>query len=328
MLLDWTAIQLAAARMPKADGRSPRLDEARQFLKGPDFIPAQSEPAKLEFNGASRFQFSTPRPGPFAENNVAYGRLYRCAERWQERPAVILLHGWNDVINHYLRYPLIARRCNRAGFNAVTWVAPYHFQRRPRQLGAWSNFLCPDVLRTAEAAAQAVAELRALTGWLLQEGCPGVALWGISLGAWLAGLAVCRDARWASVVLTAPVVRMDRLMDEAAFCRSIREALQGRRVEAEMLNLTSARPAIPSENILLIEATHDLFVPRETIEELCQAWGRPALWRLPHGHISFMGAPGLTGRVLRWLAPRLGAAAATQTGFRQEKNAAANPPPA
>jgi hypothetical protein len=327
-LLDWTAMQLAAARMPQADGRSPRLEEARQFLRGPDFMPAQSEPAKVEFRGASEFQFPTPRPGPFAENNVAYGRLYRGAKHWRERSTVILLHGWNDVINHHLRFPLTARHCNRAGFNAVTLVLPYHFQRRPRQLAAWSNFLCPDVWRTAQAAAQAIAEIRALTGWLLQEGCPAVALWGISLGAWLTGLALGRDARWAAVVLTAPVVLMDRLFAELAFCQSIREALQGQRLDAEMLNLTSVRPSIPAKNILLIQATHDLFVPKETIEELCQAWGRPDLWRLPHGHISFMGAPGLTGRVLRWLAPRLGATSATQRGFRPEKNAAANPPPA
>ncbi|MGA2176610.1 MAG: alpha/beta hydrolase family protein [Verrucomicrobiota bacterium] len=317
-LIDWTAIQLAAARMPQADGRSPRLEEAGQFLRGPEFIPSESEPARVEFNGPMDFRFPTPRPGDFAENNVVYGRLYRCAGRWRERPAILLLHGWNDLINHQLRFPLIARRCNRAGFNAATLVGPYHFQRRPRQLGAWGNFLCPDVLRTAEAAAQAIAEIRALTGWLLREGCPAVALWGISLGAWLAGLAVCRDGRWASVVLTAPVVRMDRVIEELAFCRSIREALQGRRVEADTLNLTSARPAIPKENILLIEATHDLFAPKETIEELCQAWGRPDLWRLPHGHISFMGAPGLTGRVLRWLAPRLGAFGATERDFRQD----------
>ncbi len=304
--------------MPRPDGRSPRLEEARQFLTGPDFIPAESQPAPVEFTGPLHFRFPTPRPGRFAENNVAYGRLYRGAGRWQERPAIILLHGWNDLINHQFRFPLIARRCNRAGFNAVTLVGPYHFQRRPRQLGAWSNFLCPDVLRTAQAAAQAIAEMRALTGWLLREGCPAVALWGISLGAWLAGLAVCRDARWAAVVLTAPVVRMERAIEELAFGRSIRRALQGRRLEADTLNLTSGRPAIPRENILLIEATHDLFVPRETIEELCQAWGRPDLWRLPCGHISFMGAPGLTGRVLRWLAPRLAAPAATHRDVRQD----------
>jgi hypothetical protein len=61
----------------------------------------------------------------------------------------------------------------------------------------------------------------------------------------------------------------------------------------------------------LIEAIHDLCVPKEAIEELWQAWGRPDIWRLPHGHVGVgcMGVPGLTGRVLRWLAPRLAAPA-------------------
>jgi pimeloyl-ACP methyl ester carboxylesterase len=306
-LLDWSAIQFAASRMPRADGQNPRLEEARQFLAGPDFIPAESESARVEWDAGKpgRFRFPTPRPGRFAENNIVYGRLYGCQARWQERPAIVLLHGWNDLINHRVRFPFMARRCNRAGFNAVTLTLPYHFQRRPRALGAWSNFLCPDVSRTAAAAAQAIAEMRALTGWLLREGCPSVALWGVSLGAWLAGLALCRDARWAAAVLTAPVVRLDRVIEELAFCRSIREGLQGRRIEVEMLNLTAARPALRPENILLIEGTHDLFMPPETIEELWQVWGRPDLWRLRHGHVGIVGAPGLTGRVLRWLAPRL-----------------------
>jgi pimeloyl-ACP methyl ester carboxylesterase len=326
-LFDWMAIRLAAARMPKADGRSANLEEARQFLAGQNFIPAQSEPAQVEFNDGDCFRFSTPRPGLFAENNVVHGRLYRCGERWQERPAVILLHGWNDLINHHLRFPLLARRCNRSGFNAVTWVLPYHFQRRPRQLGAWSNFLCPDLLRTAEAAAQSIAEIRALTGWLMKEGCPAVALWGISLGGWLAGLAVCRDPRWAAAVLTAPVVRMDRVIAELAFCQSIREALRGEHLDTELLNLTAAQPTIPPQNILLIEAMHDLFVPKETIEELHLAWNRPELWRLPIGHISVLDAQGLCGRVLNWLAPRLNAPAAKHTGSAPEKTASASPPP-
>ena len=74
-------------------------------------------------------------------------------------------------------------------------------------------------------------------------------------------------------------------------------------------NLTTARPAIPKENILLIEGTQDLVTPAGPIEELWQQWGQPDIWRLPHGHISLSlclaGLPGLTGRVLRWLAPRL-----------------------
>jgi dienelactone hydrolase len=293
------------------DGRNPQLEEALQFLKGPEFIPAQSQPARIEFNpdnSERHFRFPTPRPGEFAENNVVYGRLYRSAERWRERPVIVLLQSGSGFVSHRIRFPLIARHCNRAGFNAATLVAPYYFQRRPRQPGALSD---PDYLRDAEIFAQAVAEIRALTGWLLGEGCPAVALWGTSYGGALAGLTVCRDARLAAVVLTVPGVRPKwSSARELVLRRRIRESRRMQRVALEALsltslNLTAARPVIPRQNILLIEAIHDLCVPKEDIEELWQAWGRPDIWRLPHGHVSGASAPGLTSRVLRWLAPRL-----------------------
>ena len=96
--------------------------------------------------------------------------------------------------------------------------------------------------------------------------------------------------------------------------RGIRKAWQGvhgaeKKLDTTSFNLTTARPAIPKENILLIEGTQDLVTPAEPIEELWQQWGQPDIWRFPHGHISLSlclaGLPGLTGRVLRWLAPRL-----------------------
>jgi len=50
---------------------------------------------------------------------------------------------------------------------------------------------------------------------------------------------------------------------------------------------------------------HDLLAKPQPIEELWQKWQQPEIWRLPHGHISTLFVPGLTNRVLRWLAPRL-----------------------
>src|SRR5580658_6516008 len=99
-LLDWSAIRLAAMRMPQPDGRDPRLAETLQFIERPDFIPAQVAAAKVQFAEAGRIRFDTPTPGPFAENNTVHGRLYRCCEKWESKPTVLLLHGWNDVINH------------------------------------------------------------------------------------------------------------------------------------------------------------------------------------------------------------------------------------
>jgi hypothetical protein len=40
--LDWYAIQILTIRWPPVVGRNLRLEEALQFLKGADFIPAES----------------------------------------------------------------------------------------------------------------------------------------------------------------------------------------------------------------------------------------------------------------------------------------------
>jgi dienelactone hydrolase len=304
-LIDRVAIRGAAARMPQADGCDPHLAQAQRLIESAEFIPAKVEAAKVQFSGGNRLRFGTACPSAFAENNVVHGRFYRCNQRWQEHPTVLLLHGWNDVIDHYFSFPLAARQFNRNGFNVAALEAPFHFQRRPRQLGAWSNFLCPDVLRTVEATRQAVADTRAFAEWLRQQGCPATGLMGVSLGGWLTGLIVSHDAGFSCAVLLVPVARMDRLLEEAAFCESIRTALKGQPVEANRLNLTQVRPAMARENILLIEALHDLFVPIDTTEELWRAWGSPEIWRLRYGHISILAAPGLYRRVIRWMAPRL-----------------------
>ena len=307
-LMDWSVLQLSSIRQPPFSGQAVGLEEALKLVDGPDFIPAESSPAQIEFAGPLQFRFPSPRPSTVPENNIVYGRLYRCLESWQERPAIILLHGWNSALSHRFRFPWIARCCMRAGFNAATLELPFHFQRRSHGHG---GLHVPYFLQLAEMRAQAVAEIRALTGWLLQQGCPAVALWGASYGGWLAGLTACRDARPIAVVMAVPVIRMKSVSSDRILRPSVRQAWQAQRVARERLDLTalnlvSLRPLIPRQNILLIEGVHDVLA--EPTEELRRQWGQPEIWRVPHGHFSFslIGAPCLMmKRVLRWLTPRL-----------------------
>jgi pimeloyl-ACP methyl ester carboxylesterase len=308
-LMDWSATQLVAMMKPARE-YNPRLEEALQYFKGPAFVSTESQPARVEFNGSLHFRFPTPRPCDRTENNVVHGRLYRCAGRWQERPVIILMPGWNDSASYNLRFPLLAGRCNRAGFNVATLVAPYHFQRRPP---GRAIFDIGDLLLFAESIAQALAEIRALTGWLLKEGCPAVALWGYSQGAWYAGMAACRDARLAAVVLVAPPARAHPWVEQRAVRPRIRARLPRARELCEALNgtalnLTSTLPVLRKEKILLIEAAHDhVICPKAYTEDLWQSWGQPDIWRLPHGHVGVCCGfvPGLPGRILRWLALRM-----------------------
>jgi hypothetical protein len=301
--IDWSVLQVASAVVGLKHAPRPKwkLAEALEFLNGPDFIPAASDPAQIEFDGPRNFQFPTPRPSEDEENNIVYGRLYRCAQRWQERPAIILLDGALGAGYHSV-IPFLARRINRAGFNAATLVVPNSLHRRPRRP------MEDNCLAFAREMAQNVAEIRALTGWLLAEGCPSVGLAGGSLGGWTAGLTVCGDTRIACAVLAVPGVRTR--FSPPVVLPWVRKALQALRpaheaLDTTRLNLTLSTPVIPKENILLIEGIHDLLAPRQPIEELWQKWKQPEIWRLPHGHISGWFVPGLMGRVLRWLAPRL-----------------------
>ena len=253
------------------------MEEALEFLNGPDFIPVASDPAQVEFDGPRHFNFPTPRPGKVEENNIVYGQLYQCAERWQERPVIVLLDGYPAVGNHFA-FPLLTRRVNRAGFNVATLVAPCNLQRRPRRPFEW------DCLEFARTMAQNVAEIRALTGWLLDEGCPSVGLLGVSFGGWAPGLTACSDARIAAVVLIMPAVawRMWSSSPPVVWQR-VRKAFQALRpaheaMDTTRLNLISSKPVIPKENILLIKGIHDLFADTQPIEELWKKWEQPEIW--------------------------------------------------
>ena len=307
-LQDWSAFQVSTLMVP-ANRCDWRLEEALRYLKGPDFVFTDNQPAQVEFNGSLHFRFPAPRPCDFKENNVVHGRLCRCAERWQERPVIVLLPGYNDSASYNLRFPLIARRCNRAD---LMWLRLYRLTTF-NAVPASARLLTPKIAFCwVERSAQAIAEIRSLTGWLLGERCPTVALWGYSRGASDAGKAVCRDARLAAVVRASPPVRCKPLVQQLAVRPRIRARFQSAREVCERMNLTAmnlimTQPAIPREKILLIEGIHDVLCSKDDIEDLWESWGQPDIWRLPHGHVSVCCGfvPGLTARVLRWLEPRL-----------------------
>jgi pimeloyl-ACP methyl ester carboxylesterase len=300
--IDWSALQMAYAvvRLRHVPQSKWKLEEALEFLNGPDFIPAASDPAQIEFDGPRHFKFPTPRPSKVEENNIVYGWLYRCAQRWQERPLIVLLDG-NPSVGYHSAFPLLARRLNRAGFNVATLVAAYHLRRRPRRPFE------RNCLEFARVMAQNVAEIRALTGWVLDEGCTSVGIVGFSFGGWLAGLTACSDTRIACAVLAVPAVRLAH--SQPVIWRRTREAIQALRpaqeaMDTTRLNLILSTPLIPKKNILLIEGIYDLFAAAQPIEELWQMWQQPEIWRLPHGHISGLFVPGLEDRVRDWLALR------------------------
>ncbi len=268
-----------------------------ELLRRPDLFKTAVGPANdLTFQSGHAFQFTSPVDSPWPENRIVHGKFYRAGRNWQNRPSVILLHGWNGEL--------------RRGINAAMFELPYHAQRKPQAPGAIRNFISHDLVRMVEATRQALADASALSGWLQKQGSPRIGVWGISLGAWLAGLLACHESRLAAALLMTPVNRMDRAIRELEFCEPIRRSLDAAPVplpqeSLERLNLLYHEPLIPPEKILLVESRYDLFAPPETVEELWRAWGQPQIWRVRHGHISILMSLPIMERAVRWLAAAL-----------------------
>lgn len=304
--LDWCSIQLARLSV-RGGGVEKQAARAAELLQHPDFLgDFVAAPEDFRFVSKRAFQFTSPVESPWRRNNTVHGRLFTAAPRWQDRPTVVLLHGWNAETGYRVLFPHLARRLTKRGVNAAMIELPYHSQRKPHGKKAVTNFLSGDLVHVVQAAHQAVADARALVAWLKKQGSPRIGLWGISLGAWLSGLLVCADSHVDFVVLMTPVARMDRVIAELDFCAPIRRSLGGAKLRLDSMNLTTHRPRVAPENILVVASEHDLFAPIGTSEELCRAWGGPELWRPRHGHISVLMSMPVMERTIRWVARKAG----------------------
>jgi pimeloyl-ACP methyl ester carboxylesterase len=300
--LDWCSIQLARLSVHNGHSESGRAAAADELLHCPDFFcDFVQVPRDLTFTRDRGFRFTSPIQSPWAKNDIVYGKLFPCREQWRPYPTVLLLHGWNAESSYRLLLPYLAWRLNRAGLNAAMIELPYHGHRKPHGRGAVTNFLSDDLLHVVGALRQALADTRSLVAWLREQGSPFVGIWGFSLGAWLGGMVACHDARIGAAVLTTPVSRIDSVIEQLDFCRSIRKRLKGSELRLGRLNLVSHRPKLRPNNILLVESEHDLFAPRETIEELWRTWDRPAIWRTRQGHISALMCAPVMERTVGWL---------------------------
>jgi len=248
------------------------------------------------------FSFTSSTTTPWAENNQVRGKLIRAGRQWQDKPSVILIHGWNGERGYDYLFPYLGWRLARAGVNTAMLELPYHGTRKPTVAGAMTNFISDDIEGMKEAVIQAMGDVRSLMQWLHTQGTSRIGLWGFSLGAWLSGMVSSRDPLAKFVVLLTPVPDMAWAIRELPFCEPTRRTLAKRPVNLDDFNLCHQRPL--AAEVLIIESEHDLFAPPETVEQLWKAWNYPDIWRVPHSHISVLMALPILERTIQWIADK------------------------
>lgn len=223
-------------------------------------------------------------------------------------PALVLLHGWLATPLHidYLAWrmrPLLA-----AGIEVWLPRLPAHIERTPRGAVSGSRCLLPDALASAAAVRAAAAETNALGSWLSRRH-PRVALWGISLGGWVAGVAVSGSGEWCGLVLWSPVVDpVSTMMSSplaaaagAGAASTLTDSVLERVRDVVPLDLM---PAAPDLAVLLLSGSYDDVALPGAVTELARRW-RATLRLYPHGHISMMMSPGAWSQARHFVATLL-----------------------
>jgi pimeloyl-ACP methyl ester carboxylesterase len=299
--LDRGAIRLATETVRTGWRRTEQTQLAAELLARPDLLAPEVPAAKLQFVNKRQFKFESVMRTPW-DTPTAKGALWRAGRDWQKRPAVILIHGWNGEWGYQLAFPFMQMALASRGVNSLKFELPFHGFRRPAGAGRINNLISDDLITMIEGVRQCLADILSLRLWLLEQGCPGVSLWGYSLGGWLAGLLCAHPQPFKAAILMNAVARMDIAMATLPFAHPVRDSLAAAPVNLDIFSLHHLRPT--TKNILIMQGLRDLFVPAETLDDLAAEWSGAELWRMKHSHISICFGAFTLNRAIRWLAAR------------------------
>ncbi len=315
-VLDHFLGRTAFTRPADASGLRERLLRARDFYADPRFLANPDAffvpPAPLRVRQRSlrrladgdlvdlRYDSDFVPVFPEAQGVDAPPGVGRAgvARWWRHRrpgqPAMLCIHGYAGGLPWLEALAFEANRFFRAGVDVLLYVLPYHGARTvsgARHSG--EGFLGVDLVRTNEAFAQAVYELRGLLRFLRDSGTGPVGAFGMSLGGYTTALLAAVERELAFAVPMIPLASLSDVMwsDRESDPRVQRAVEAGWSLAALRdffrVHAPLARPPlVPYERRLVIAALGDRICPPQHADALWRHWGRPRIHWYPGGHLA------------------------------------------
>lgn len=229
----------------------------------------------------------------FPENLTAHARWFRGRS---PRPVLVCIHGFAGGAFALEEKVFGVRAFLEQGLDVVLFQLPFHGRRRPASGPFTTWFPSPHLVRTNESFGQAIADLRALVGWLRARDAPRVSVLGMSLGGYVTALYATLEPTLDAVIPMIPLTDMPRLMwslgkDTDALDLARRGGVTQAHV-ARVFRVHSplARPAVvPHPRRFVIAGSGDRITPRAQAEALWEHWQRPAIHWFPGGHLLHFG---------------------------------------
>jgi len=231
---------------------------------------------------------------PWPENNQVPAEFYvpRAAKAGAKVPAAVVL----DILDGSAILPrMMARAAAQNGIAALYFPMPYYNARRPADKGH-ELALREDPRRAADGLRQTVMDVRRARAILAArpEVDPRqVCITGISMGGIMTALAAGVDGQFARVVPILSGGDLATIIFHAHESRKLRAAMEAKGMDRDAAAeaLAAVEPLnyatrIGPDRCLMINASNDEVIPKETTEKLCKAAGGPQVLWLQAGHYS------------------------------------------
>lgn len=242
----------------------------------------------------SRLSFTSQAPSDCPANQTVNCRVY-----WPDAkgpvPAVVVLHEWK--VQRAERAMYVCRRLARSGMAAVMMPLPYHLDRTPPGTESGKLMVTPNPDRTVAAVVQAVVDVRCVVDWLASR--PEVdeqriGLVGISLGAMVGLIATQVEPRIHAAVSILGAACPMRIFKDAPLVRLLlwRRLRQAGLTEEQLrekfrvVDATEFAGNNDGLELLMINARHDVIVPKSAVMLTWEKLGKPQLIWLNSGHWS------------------------------------------
>lgn len=227
-------------------------------------------------------------------NRTAWARWLR-PDKKQRRGCLVYVHGWLEPGSWVEEAFVFPRWARELDVDIVHVSLPFHGRRNPRgALFSGEYFWTADLVRSVEGIRQAICDTRSIMGYLRRAGYEHVGVTGISLGGSIVMLLACLTPLPDYIVPIVAHLELGDAVEDAEILWRTKQDLERWGVhEAERRRLFSrlgfdrARPLLPPERQLWIEAEKDGHIDPALVRKQWEAWQRPGIHWIPGGHMTF-----------------------------------------
>jgi len=260
-----------------------------------------AQPARYEvLSFASAYQPLADEPGGarwlrHPTNHTVHAQLFEHAG--EPRPWVLCVHGFGmgtPLANFTVFSP--QRLHIERGWNVVMPSLPLHGRRG---VGRFSGreVLAPDYLRIVHLLAQGVWDVRRVVAWIRARGGKRIALYGISLGAYVSALVSALEDDLAGVIAGIPAVDFPALARDHE-PRELRRYGTDARIDWDHVRSATRAvsplalpPRVPRERRFIFAGTADRVSRPDQARALWRHWDRCAIHWFAGGHVAAQWNP-------------------------------------